>query len=152
MLGHIFLLFACLVTCGWMPDIVSFTLLSAGFLKIFYKYSWAVLGSLRITWSYLGKVNAFGSCFYYLLGGSGAELTLIIPHYRGKTFLRILPTPHEVWVFQSGWWEHTLLLVLYACFLHVLFPNFRTFPHVCAALALPRPPGGMSAALWICSV
>lgn len=66
---------ACLVTCGWMTDIVNFTLFGPGFFIYFYilELSWY---NLRMTFSYLGKVNSFRSCFYDWLGGSGAQFSL----------------------------------------------------------------------------
>ena len=79
-------------------DIVNFILLGAEYFYICVAIPNFVLRHRKVSWKHL---DAFGFCFYDLLGGSrGLHLRLIIPHCGGKSFLCILPLPSGIMSFS----------------------------------------------------
>lgn len=106
------------------------------------EFSWH---NLRMTISYLEEVYSFRSCFCDLLCGSGTvlSLSLIIPGYWGKNFLRIPPVPCELWVFPV-WLEKTGTIPGPVCMpFGCVFPQLQVISsHACTDRALLATLGG----------
>lgn len=106
--------FACLGVFDWMPGIVIFTLLGAGYFLFSYKIFLNYVLGYKLTFK---QFDHFGSCFYDLLGNSRAMLGLglIILYYWDKTILSTLSSVLKMKFFQTGWWKQALILVLCEC-------------------------------------
>lgn len=97
-----------------------------------------------MTLSYLEKKLIFRSCFHDLLELS---LSLITPPLGRQDLPQNATHAHELWVFQSGWWEQALFLALHACLLDTL-PQIEVISfHACEDRALLSTSGGAPAVL-----